>query len=130
MRKRTQEFDRYVGQRIQGLRVERGKSQKDLADLFGISHQQWQKYEVGQSGISTDRLLYLARYFDVDVEHFWLGYSSSELFAEEPAEFRRLRLEAGRALARVHDKRVIRQILEVVQAHIAYVDGAGSPVAN
>jgi transcriptional regulator with XRE-family HTH domain len=54
------EPDKYIGERIKEARIAASLSQKDLADMLGVSYQQIQKYESGHnriSGASMGRLV-------------------------------------------------------------------------
>jgi transcriptional regulator with XRE-family HTH domain len=63
----------YVGQRIKLRRDILGLTQKHLADECGISFQQIQKYESGETRITADRLFQLARVLDVPVSFLFSG---------------------------------------------------------
>jgi transcriptional regulator with XRE-family HTH domain len=48
--------DRFVGQKVRQARRELGLTQEALASLLGITFQQVQKYEFGQTRLSAGRL--------------------------------------------------------------------------
>jgi transcriptional regulator with XRE-family HTH domain len=50
------EPDKYIGERIKEARIAASLSQKDLADMLGVSYQQIQKYESGHNRISGARM--------------------------------------------------------------------------
>jgi transcriptional regulator with XRE-family HTH domain len=52
MRRTITDIDRYIGQRIREARIAAKLSQDDLGNMLGVSYQQIQKYESGQSRIA------------------------------------------------------------------------------
>ena len=85
--------DEYIGQRLQLRRVMLGMSQKDLADICGVSFQQIQKYETAGNRISASRLFELSTALETPVSFFFRG-----LPGNTPEETR-----SGRRVARVAD---------------------------
>ena len=86
--------DEYIGQRLQLRRVMLGMSQKDLADVCGISFQQIQKYETAGNRISASRLFELSTALETPVSFFFRG-----LPGNTPEETRN-----GRRVSRVSDQ--------------------------
>jgi len=77
--RRPTEQDRAVGPRLKALRRAAGLTQEGLANAFGVSYQQVQKYENGTSRMSGGRLRQAASL---------LGVSLQDLIGEaEPAGF-------------------------------------------
>ncbi len=72
----TKELNRYVGKRLQLKRKKMGLSLAGIANLIGVSLQQVQKYESGQSAISTSRLYQLATILDVDFDYFFKEFKA------------------------------------------------------
>lgn len=58
---------RYVGNRLRHFRRERGLKQAALAEVIGVSPQQYQKYEDAQSKCSLTNLFKLADFLGVDI---------------------------------------------------------------
>ncbi len=58
---------RYVGNRLRHFRRERGLKQAALAEVIGVSPQQYQKYEDAQSKCSLTNLFKLAEHLGVDI---------------------------------------------------------------
>jgi transcriptional regulator with XRE-family HTH domain len=58
---------RRLGARLRVIRKNAGLSQTEAAQMFGLSYQQWQKYEAGQNRISAVTLHRLACILNVDV---------------------------------------------------------------
>jgi len=57
---------RYVGNRLRHFRRERGLRQAAMAEVIGISTQQYQKYEDARSKCSLTNLYALADYLEID----------------------------------------------------------------
>lgn len=65
--RRSDPYDRAVGQRIRALRMWRHMSQTDLAERLGLTFQQIQKYETGANRVSAGRLLRISEIFQVSI---------------------------------------------------------------
>ncbi len=63
----------HVGQRLRGRRVLLGLSQAQLAGALGVTFQQIQKYENGQSQVTPERIVALASALGVSVDFFFEG---------------------------------------------------------
>lgn len=59
-----------IGDRIRFKRKQLNMTQKDLASSIGVTFQQLQKYESGQSNVSIIMLIKLCKVLDVDVTYF------------------------------------------------------------
>jgi transcriptional regulator with XRE-family HTH domain len=68
-----EQIDRYIGSRIQELRLAHGMSRQDLGDLIEVTHQQLQKYEIGVNRVSAGRLALIAKYLNTSVATFYEG---------------------------------------------------------
>jgi transcriptional regulator with XRE-family HTH domain len=69
-------IDKHVGSRVRMRRMMLGMSQTNLADAFGLTFQQVQKYEKGTNRISASRLQQTAHVLQVPVEFFFEGAPS------------------------------------------------------
>ncbi len=67
------EVDTFVGKQIRTRRMERGKSQSDLAAAIGVRFQQIQKYESGVNRVSASRLWAIADALSTPIEFFFDG---------------------------------------------------------
>ena len=56
-------------ERLQGLRKERGLTQKDMAEQLGISTRTYQYYEGDEHRPDIETLWALADYFDVSIDY-------------------------------------------------------------
>jgi transcriptional regulator with XRE-family HTH domain len=69
-------IDKHVGGRVRMRRMMLGMSQTNLADAFGLTFQQVQKYEKGTNRISASRLQQTAHVLQVPVAFFFEGAPS------------------------------------------------------
>ena len=69
----TNPIDKHVGSRVRMRRMMLGMSQTKLADAFGLSFQQVQKYEKGTNRIGAGRLQQISNILQVPVTFFFEG---------------------------------------------------------
>jgi transcriptional regulator with XRE-family HTH domain len=70
-----------IGLKIKTLRQQAGLSQEKLAEMVGVTFQQVQKYENGQTTLNVTKLQLIAEALEVSV---------TEFFSTEPTEHVRL----------------------------------------
>lgn len=70
--------DGYVGSKIRQLRLERGVTQQQLAEMIGVRFQQVQKYESGYNRVSASRLFAIAEALGCAVSYFFEGAQDVE----------------------------------------------------
>lgn len=63
-------IDERVGKRLRYYRIQKNLTQKDLGCMMGISYQQIQKYEIGETRLSVGRLYQCAKVLKVPASHF------------------------------------------------------------
>src|SRR5258708_16243272 len=66
-------IDGHVGNRLRMRRIEMGMTQEKLADAFGLTFQQVQKYEKGMNRMGASRLQQAADILGVAVPFFFEG---------------------------------------------------------
>ena len=66
-------IDAHVAERIKMLRKVLGIKQRQMADLFGISSQQIQKFEAGRDRYKAAHLHLLSQMFGVGIDFFYEG---------------------------------------------------------
>lgn len=71
---------------LRDIRKERGKTQKQIAKLLGISQQSYSAYENGVSQPPRDALIKLAEYFQVSTDYL-LDRTSSPTFTQGQVTF-------------------------------------------
>lgn len=60
-----------LGGTLKGIRLQKGKTRQEIADLLGITRQQIFNYERGHTRIPADRLYELAAALQVNIGEFW-----------------------------------------------------------
>ena len=116
--------DVHVGMRLRQRRTLLGMSQERLAQAFGVSFQQVQKYERGANRISASRLHLLTKTLDVPITYFFEGLPSSAsesslTIAEDEGSDQmtsRETLELVRAYYRIEDPSVRKRLVELARA--------------
>ena len=76
-------IDQFIGSKIYNLRLAKGLSRQQLAEVIGVTHQQLQKYEKGTNRISAGRLVLISKALDKTPEFFYEGFDQSD---DKPAE--------------------------------------------
>lgn len=117
--------DVHVGMRLRQRRTLLGMSQEKLAQAFGVSFQQVQKYERGANRISASRLHLLTKTLDVPITYFFEGLpnaASEPMPADMPDDeggdqmTSRETLELVRAYYRIDDPSVRKRLVELARA--------------
>jgi transcriptional regulator with XRE-family HTH domain len=75
--KRDINIYKQIGEKIRKLRLMKGMSQKELARYVGVTYQQIQNYEKGKSKIPVDRLIEIAKAFEVSLDYFLKEFDNS-----------------------------------------------------
>lgn len=86
-------------ERIKELRMERGYTHKQLADLLGISESSVSMWETGQRSPTKNRMYRIAELFDVSFDYL-TGKSDSRNYAKE--QLQRLEMYANYLTLRIH----------------------------
>lgn len=94
------EIDKFVGSKIYSLRLAKGLSRQQLAEVIGVTHQQLQKYEKGYNRISVGRLVLIAKALHTDVTHFYEGIDTMK---NEPVltQHQRMCIEVSRNFMKI-----------------------------
>ena len=119
-------IDKHVGSRVRMRRMMPGMSQTNLADAFGLTFQQVQKYEKGTNRISASRLQQTAHVLQVPVEFFFEGAPSvpgaprakgTALTPDYVSEFLATSdgLALTKAFTQIKDKKLRRRIVDLVE---------------
>lgn len=72
------EVDKFIGEKIYSLRLAKGLSRQQLAEVIGVTHQQLQKYEKGNNRISVGRLFLIAKSLSKEISYFYEGLERNE----------------------------------------------------
>ncbi len=101
---RATETDRYVGGRIRERRVMLGLTQRQMADMIGVSYQQTHKYERGINRISAGRLYEISHVLRVPLSYFFEGLGN-RLEGGALTGRQRMCLELARNFTQITNKR-------------------------
>ena len=71
-------IDRFLGHQVKKRRLELGMTRVELAETFGISHQQMAKYERGTNQLSSHLLFSIAQLFGIRVSDLFDGYGGCD----------------------------------------------------
>ncbi len=111
--------DRFVGQKVRQARRELGLTQETLSSLLGVTFQQIQKYEAGQSRLSAGRLRDVAIALNKPIDFFY-GPFVIELPAPQKAErdlkILGLRRDGKRLIDRIEDARSLQAAIHILEA--------------
>ena len=69
-----QKADKFIGNKIYQLRLAKGLSRQQLAELIGVTHQQLQKYEKGTNRLAAGRLMLIAQALGKTIEFFYTDF--------------------------------------------------------
>ncbi len=92
-------IDRLIGARIQELRLAKGMSRHQLAEMIGVTHQQLQKYEKGINRISAGRLAMIAKALAKSVSYFYEDTEGENTTV--PTQHQRMCIEVSRNFMRI-----------------------------
>ena len=97
-----QEVDQFVGEKIYSLRLAKGLSRQQLAEVIGVTHQQLQKYEKGTNRISVGRLVLIAKALGKTVNYF---YEDLDITSSEPivTQHQRMCIEVARNFMKIRN---------------------------
>ncbi len=111
--------DRFVGQKVRQARRELGLTQETLSALLGVTFQQIQKYEAGQSRLSAGRLRDVAIALNKPIEYFYEPFVI-ELPASQKAErdqkILSLRRDGKRLIDRIESDRSLQAAIHILEA--------------
>ncbi|MEZ6000268.1 helix-turn-helix domain-containing protein [Hyphomonas sp.] len=111
--------DRFVGQKVRQARRELGLTQESLSSLLGVTFQQIQKYESGQSRLSAGRLrdvaIALNKPIDFFYEPFVIELPASQK-AERDLKILGLRRDGKRLIDRIEDDRSLQAAIHILEA--------------
>ena len=88
-----------IGLRLRNARLQKNLSQSKIGEILGITYQQIQRYESGESKITATSLARIAAFLDVPVAYFYCGDGGEQAYPEPLVLMHELRLiEAWRKL--------------------------------
>jgi Zn-dependent peptidase ImmA (M78 family)/transcriptional regulator with XRE-family HTH domain len=69
--KKAEQMEAIIGQRIRNSRIYKGLSLQEVADNIGVSKQMINKYELGKSVPTSEKLIALSRLFNQKIDYFF-----------------------------------------------------------
>lgn len=102
-----EQIDRFIGAKIQELRLAHGMSRQELGDKIEVTHQQLQKYEIGVNRVSAGRLAIIAKYLGTSVSTFYEGLEEKLNIIEQEVDFtqsQRMCIEVSRNFMRIKNQ--------------------------
>lgn len=66
-------LDQFIGKKLRLRRLTLQMSQDEVASIIGVTFQQVQKYETGETKISSSRLFILSKILGVEITYFFEG---------------------------------------------------------
>lgn len=112
-----------IGPRIRLKRKEMKMTQKDLASSIGVTFQQLQKYESGQSNISISMLIKVCKVFNVDITYFIpksecqnivMNDSAKQIDCQSEEDFEKKLLEIFRLIKNEQVKKSVLTLIESI----------------
>jgi transcriptional regulator with XRE-family HTH domain len=94
-------IDKVVGIRIRECRVMRGLTQKQFANLIGVTYQQVHNYECGIHRVSASLLYEIARELDTPIDYFFEGHIKDTALPTR----QRMLLDFLRHYGEIHDEK-------------------------
>ncbi len=99
----TLEVDKFIGNKIFSLRLAKGYSRQQLADLIGVTHQQLQKYEKGTNRISVGRLVLISKALSKDPSYFYEGANIPDNTDSQTTQHQRMCIELSRNFMKIEN---------------------------
>ena len=81
-----------IGLRLRNARLQKNLSQSKIGELLGITYQQIQRYESGESKITATSLARIATFLDIPVAYFYCKDSGEQAYPEPLVLLHELRL--------------------------------------
>src|SRR6266851_6110063 len=99
----TATIDHHVGARIRERRILLGLTQRQLAEMIGVTCQQAHKYERGINRVSAGRLYEIACFFNEPIAYFYDGLDEGAARPATPHP--RMLLEATRNFSAIENEK-------------------------
>ena len=107
-------IDHRVGSRIRKRRIKLGLTQRQFAEMIGVSHQQVQKYERGIDRVSAGRLFEIGGALSVPIADFFEDIGQKDPRPVTPHW--RMLLEVVRNVAEIRSEKQQEAVSELVRA--------------
>ncbi|WP_417905002.1 helix-turn-helix domain-containing protein [Candidatus Tisiphia endosymbiont of Micropterix aruncella] len=98
-----QKVDQFIGGKIYSLRLAKGLSRQQLAEVIEVTHQQLQKYEKGINRISIGRLVLIAKALDKNIDYFYQGLEDADNVEPVLTQHQRMCIEVSRNFMKIRN---------------------------
>jgi transcriptional regulator with XRE-family HTH domain len=98
-----QKVDQFIGGKIYSLRLAKGLSRQQLAEVIEVTHQQLQKYEKGINRISIGRLVLIAKALDKNIDYFYQGLEDAGNVEPVLTQHQRMCIEVSRNFMKIRN---------------------------
>lgn len=98
-----QKIDQFIGEKIYSLRLAKGLSRQQLAEVIEVTHQQLQKYEKGVNRISIGRLVLIAKALDKSIDYFYEGLEEAGTVEPILTQHQRMCIEVSRNFMKIRN---------------------------
>ncbi|WP_375359076.1 helix-turn-helix domain-containing protein [Candidatus Tisiphia endosymbiont of Neophilaenus lineatus] len=98
-----QKVDQFIGGKIYSLRLAKGLSRQQLAEVIEVTHQQLQKYEKGINRISIGRLVLIAKALDKNIDYFYQGLEDVDNVEPVLTQHQRMCIEVSRNFMKIRN---------------------------
>lgn len=117
-KKYVPEVAKAIGRNLRRIRMEKNLSQKSLADLWGVTFQQVQKYESGVNRVPIEKMYYLAQRYDISYHGFFKGVDveGAENYSQHHAELDMSIMEIAHSIEDLTLKSRLRDIARILAA--------------
>ncbi|MCC8369531.1 MULTISPECIES: helix-turn-helix domain-containing protein [unclassified Rickettsia] len=96
-----QKIDDFIGKKIYSLRLAKGLSRQQLAEVIDVTHQQLQKYEKAINRISVGRLVFIAKALDRNIDYFFDGLDEADNPQPIHTQHQRMCIEVSRNFMKI-----------------------------
>lgn len=108
------EVDKQVGRNVRRYRKDMRMTLQELADQLGISQQQIQKYETGESRVSASMVLAISEALNIDIADLFIGTRNLKTSKKTPLET--ARRECQMWIERTSSRETLHQMARVLKA--------------
>lgn len=111
-----QKIDKFIGEKIYSLRLAKGLSRQQMAEIIEVSHQQLQKYEKGLNRISIGRLILITKAFNKKIDYFYEGLEGTDNIEPILTEHQRMCIEVSKNFMQIRNPEHQRAVNFLVKA--------------
>lgn len=98
-----QKIDKFIGERIYSLRLAKGLSRQQMAEIIEVTHQQLQKYEKGLNRISIGRLVLITKALNKTIDYFYEGLEETDTIEPILTQHQRMCIEVSKNFMKIRN---------------------------